>query len=142
VGPLLKKLKQLTDEFTLTNKITFIENIPQIEVYSYMKSSQLIVLPYSNEPFGLTILEAMACEKPIITGMTGGIPEFFKNGRNGLMVNPIKAPLLYEAILTLYANTEKMEFFKLNNKTDVTNFSWEKVTELYLDMFKKILSVL
>jgi hypothetical protein len=64
-----------------------------IDVYSLEEmrklyaASWLCVYPSTlGEPFGLTMLEAMACAKPMIITNVGGMPEIIKDGINGFVV--------------------------------------------------------
>ena len=43
----------------------------------------------ASEPFGLTMLEALASAKPIVVTKTGGMPEIIKDGINGFII-PVK----------------------------------------------------
>lgn len=42
-----------------------------------------------NEPFGLSVIEAMACGTPVIAFNKGSMPELIENGRNGFLVNTV-----------------------------------------------------
>ena len=44
--------------------------------------------PVEPEAFGLVLIEAMACERPIVSVSLGGIPEVVHHGRNGLLARP------------------------------------------------------
>ncbi|GIW61504.1 MAG: hypothetical protein KatS3mg089_0356 [Patescibacteria group bacterium] len=41
------------------------------------------------EPFGLTIIESMACGSPVIGFSIGSIPEIIQNGKTGFVVNSV-----------------------------------------------------
>ena len=56
----------------------------------------------SVEGYGLTLLEANACGKPVIAGDSGGCIEAVRNGMNGLVVDPMNLLELTEAILRLH----------------------------------------
>ncbi len=53
------------------------------------------------EPFGLVILEAMACNTPVIAASVDGIPEIIKHNENGWLVPAQDEGELVEAILDL-----------------------------------------
>ena len=53
------------------------------------------------EPFGRTLLEAMACGKAVVGPNAGGIPEFVQHGNNGLLYEMGKAGALADAVLSL-----------------------------------------
>lgn len=51
----------------------------------FYSAGDCFVIPSLQEVFGLTALEAMACETPIVGFSTGGIPEMVRSGENGLL---------------------------------------------------------
>ncbi len=53
------------------------------------------------EPFGRTLLEAMACGRAVVGPAAGGVPEFVRHGENGLLYELGNAEELEAAILTL-----------------------------------------
>ena len=42
-----------------------------------------------NEPFGLSVIESMACGTPVIAFNRGSMPELIENGKNGFLVNTV-----------------------------------------------------
>ena len=91
----------------LENTIVFTGFIPYSQVPEYLQLADISVLPSMwEEPFGLTIVEAMAVGLPLITTRSGGIPEICEGvavivERNNIVKN------LADAILYLYQDTEK-----------------------------------
>jgi glycosyltransferase involved in cell wall biosynthesis len=75
------------------------QDVPQL-----MNAFDIVVLPSLWEPFGLAIVEAMACAKPVVATRVGGIPEIVEHGRTGLLVPPATAAPLAEALLSLIEN--------------------------------------
>ncbi len=68
----------------------------------------IFVLPSLREGLGLAILEAMACDKPVIATNVGGIPEIVKDGINGLLVSPEDPDALYRAMNELLNDREML----------------------------------
>jgi len=66
-GPEKTKLKALTRRLGLDKNIKFMDFMLKEKVYSFMKSSELFVLPSVLEGFGITVIEANACGLPVIT---------------------------------------------------------------------------
>lgn len=58
------------------------------------------------EPFGMVLIEAMVCGKPVIASRTGGIPEVVADGETGLLVPPGNAEALRAAMADLLAHPE------------------------------------
>jgi glycosyltransferase involved in cell wall biosynthesis len=59
------------------------------------------------EPFGRTIVEAMACGRPVIASRAGGAAEIFDHGRDAIGVPPGDAEALAAAIISLAARPEE-----------------------------------
>ena len=69
-GPEGRALQALTSALELHDRVSFsgwIEDVP-----TFLADAQLFVLPSRDEPFGIALLEAMACGIPIVTTRTTG----------------------------------------------------------------------
>jgi len=53
-----------------------------------LSTADLALLPSANEGFGLSALEAMACETPVVASCVGGLPEFIEHGVSGFLHPP------------------------------------------------------
>lgn len=69
-----------------------------------LRKSNVVVLPSYNEGVPISLLEAMAYGKGIITTPVGGIPEIVEHGKNGLLIEPGNNNGLFEAILSYINN--------------------------------------
>ena len=79
VSPYAERLRELTR--TLTNQIVFTGYVNYSLMADIYNMADVVVLPSIwEEPAGMTIIEAMACKKPVITTFSGGIPEYTGNG--------------------------------------------------------------
>ena len=89
-----------------------------------------------------TLLEAMACEKPVVATKATGIIDVINDGENGFLV-PFHSPkLLADKIKWVLDNTGiAMKIGKEAKKTVEHNYSLEKtipmIEELYLQLFNK-----
>ena len=94
---------------TIVDKIVFTGFVPYNQVPNYLQIADIAVLPSMwEEPFGLTIIEAMAVGLPLITTRSGGITEICEGvatiiERDSIVNN------LTAAILDLYHNPEKRD---------------------------------
>lgn len=92
---------------TIEDRIVFTGFIPYSQMPNYLQLADIAALPSMwEEPFGLTILEAMAAGLPLITTRSGGIPEICEGIATILDRNKVVSHLV-TAIIDLYNNPEK-----------------------------------
>lgn len=74
----------------------------------YHSLLSIAVFPSINdsESFGVSVLEASACEVPIVASRIGGLPEVVQDGITGILVPPKDEAALAEAIEKLVLNAE------------------------------------
>jgi len=80
-GPERQSIEQLCRQLGLCEQIRFLGKQDAIE--ELLAIADLFVLPSEKESFGLSALEAMACEVPVISSNTGGLPEVNIDGETG-----------------------------------------------------------
>ncbi|MEM2522664.1 MAG: glycosyltransferase family 4 protein [Candidatus Bathyarchaeia archaeon] len=85
------------------HEIKYLGAMEQIELVEWYQKASLFILPSFAEGTPVTILEALACETPVIATPVGGIPEIIKNHETGILVRP-EAHHLAEAIQYLIEN--------------------------------------
>lgn len=98
-GPLRAKHEELARDLGLDGKVLFQGPKSRAEVGALLRFCDLFVLPSRSESFGLVIIEAMACGKPVVASAVGGIPEIIQQGENGILVEPENPAALAEAII-------------------------------------------
>jgi glycosyltransferase involved in cell wall biosynthesis len=79
--------------------VGFIKNVRKV-----MLACDLVVQPSLYEPFGMTLLEAMACAKPVLCTRVGGMPEVVVADETALIVPPDEAMQLAEGLRALLSN--------------------------------------
>lgn len=91
----------------IQDRIVFTGFVPYSKVPNYLQTADIAVLPSMwEEPFGLTIVEAMAAGLPLVTTRSGGIPEICE-GVATIVEKENVVNNLKEAILDLYHHPEK-----------------------------------
>ena len=102
---------------SIKDNIVFTGFIPYKYVPSYLKLADIAVVPSMwDEPFGLTVLEAMAAGLPLITTRSGGIPEIC-NGVANIVERDNIVDNLVNSILTLYKDSSiRMKLSTLSKK--------------------------
>lgn len=120
-GHLKQDLVKLTKKLKLEDKVVFAGTIENI--VPAMKTFNLFVLPSLSEAFGITLLEAMKAEVPIVATRVGGIPEIITNKLNGILVEPKQPKKLSAAILNLINDKRLQRKLVGNYPTTLKKFS-------------------
>lgn len=131
-------------------------DVHRLELASHYQTSKLFLFPLQwEEPFGLTLIESMACGTPIVAYARGSIPEIVKDGVTGYIVNSSDANIrgnwiikktgiegLCEAVERIYAMPEtEYRQMRLNCRAHVEkNFTVEHMVDQYVEVYKEILA--
>lgn len=95
------------------------------EVYQYLNSSDIFVLPSYEESFGIVYLEAMSCKLPVIATENEGISDIIEDGVNGLLIKKQDEEDLYANIVKLIENPNKRNEISENGYNSAIGLSWE-----------------
>jgi len=71
-----------------------------------LQHARLVVLPSESEGLPLSILEAMACERPVLVTKTGALTELIRHGHNGFLIQTRTARALAEQIRQVLSRTD------------------------------------
>ncbi|HMG36863.1 MAG TPA: N-acetyl-alpha-D-glucosaminyl L-malate synthase BshA [Blastocatellia bacterium] len=85
-GPEREDAQTLARQLGVGDQVAFLGKQPQSVIRDYLSIADLFLLPSLSESFGLSALEAMACEVPVITTRVGGLPEVVEEGRCGFLL--------------------------------------------------------
>lgn len=138
-GPDRFIVSNMIDQLGLREKVIFLgkqENVAEI-----LSISDLLILPSEKESFGLVLLEAMACEVPVVATNIGGIPEVVIHNETGFLceVGNIDNMANY-SIQILQDEKLHAQFVQHGLKRARTHFHSEKIVNDYETIYKQILS--
>ena len=122
-GPLSKKLKKKVDEENIRDVIF---TGARKDVENIIPCCDFLILPSFSESFGLVLIEALACGKPVIGSDVGGITEII-NDDVGLFINPNKVSSIAKAIDKLVNDTDLRSVLSLNARNRAKDFSEVKI---------------
>ena len=90
------------------------------------------------EGFGLALLEASACGKPVIAGRSGGVPDAVQDGITGLLVNPIDSEAVAVAIVKVLREAGVANTMGENGRTWVeSEMNWTRAADEFEQAMKK-----
>jgi glycosyltransferase involved in cell wall biosynthesis len=87
-GPLRDELEELASSLGIRHQTMFLGTQGASEVARLLHGCETMVLPSRMEPFGIVLIEAMACKTPVVASDVGGIPEIIEHEVNGILVEP------------------------------------------------------
>jgi glycosyltransferase involved in cell wall biosynthesis len=94
------------------------------------------------EPFGLTIVEAMACGRAVIVSREGGAAEIFTDGENALGFQPRDSASLGAAIVSLASDTDgRARLGERARQTVLERFSRERLSREILAIYGRVLAL-
>jgi glycosyltransferase involved in cell wall biosynthesis len=100
-------------------------------------SMDIFVFPSIWEGFGLALIQAMACGRPVISTKTGIAPEIIVSGENGILVTAGNPDELSDAVIKLLSNGKSAEGMGEAAKKLVTErFSEKKMVEGYEKVYE------
>lgn len=132
----IRSLKDKAEK--IEEKIVFTGFVPYQNIPDYLHLADIAVLPSMwEEPFGLTIVEALASGLPLITTKSGGIPEICESvativDREDIVNN------LASAIHNLYDNPEKCKQMRKASIERAKLFDKEKYAENFFAAIEKL----
>ena len=112
----------------------------QEAVEELLAIADLFILPSETESFGLAALEAMACEVPVISTNTGGIPEINIQGVTGYLSNVGDVEDMAKNAMLILKDEETLKQFKKNAIMQANKFSLENILPQYEAYYKKVLA--
>ncbi|GEM_PF-798073 len=136
-GSRRKSLENLVKELGLENKVIFAGELSgDALIFFYNACSLFIMVPRyirergDVEGFGTVFLEANACGKPVIAGMSGGVSEAVIDGETGILVDPENVEQIRDAVLLLLEDEEYAKKLGRKGLSRVRyEFSWESRAE-------------
>lgn len=134
-GPDRNKLASLIDEYELNEKVQIHGNVDHPE--KFLNDSILYIHTAKYEPFGLVLIEAMACGLPVVCTDGKGNRDLIQEGANGFMVWERDPKLLAEKIELLINDVEKRKEMGIYARKFSEDFGIEQYSIKLLELYNK-----
>ena len=118
-GPLFKKLRKKVDEENIRDVI-FTGSRDDVE--NIIPSCDVLILPSFSESFGLVLIEALACGKPVIGSDVGGITEIITKDV-GLLVDPNNVVSIAKATDKILIDKDLKLIYSMNARNRALDFA-------------------
>lgn len=138
-GPERSNIEKVCRELSVCNKVTYLGKQEAIE--EILSICDLFILPSESESFGLSALEAMACEVPVISTNAGGLPEVNIHGVTGFLSDIGNYEEMAANALTLLEDDEMLLKFRKNALEQAKTFDLNTVLDQYAAVYEEMIHV-
>ncbi len=138
-GPLKNHLQNKVKSMDLTKNIFFLGKLEKKEIYSRIKSSKIFVFPSILEGFGIVVIEAFACGKPVIAvkHKWNASHTLISENENGL-VSKNNSKSFATRILKILQNSSLRNKMSKNALQISKAYDWDKKATELEELYKKI----
>ena len=140
-GDARQGLERLAETLGVRGAVDFAGFLGGDDLVEAYRSASMLVLPSLTdaESFGMTLVEAMACGRPVIGSRIGGIPDVIEDEVTGLIVPPGDASALAAACLRILRDGELADRLGARGREEVVqSHRWATGLERYLELFRRL----
>jgi N-acetyl-alpha-D-glucosaminyl L-malate synthase BshA len=138
-GPDRSNCEHLCRELKICDDVQFLGK--QAEIIPLLSASDLFLMPSQSESFGLSALEAMACELPVVSSSVGGLPELIVHGETGYIAEIGDIERMAKYAIELLTNESRYKLFaSASRRRAVGLFDMNTIVDQYEQYYKEILS--
>jgi glycosyltransferase involved in cell wall biosynthesis len=141
-GELLSYYRDIAARLGLSENVEFLGFVPEERLVEHYNRCDAFVLPSvssEQEGFGIVLLEAMACEKPVIGTDIVGVAEDVSRCNAGKIVRPRDAKALADAILDIVRDEEAAEKMGERGRRLVEEkYAWKRIGRKMLSIYEEV----
>ena len=121
------------------DRIEFHESVSQEALLQFYSDADVVVLPSRNEGWGLSLMEAMACRKPVVAARVGGVPEMVRHGVDGFLVESGDVAGLARDISSVLLDRDLATRMGAAGRERVAAYSWADSARRTADAYARAL---
>ena len=125
----------------LSERVRFLGSVPHKELVPTYQAADVIVNPSVSESFGISVIEGMACGKPVVGTRIGGMCELIMNGTTGMLVEAEASAELGQALISVLEDPQRARQMGLEGrKRAVEQYSWEARAKRLMAFYDKVVA--
>jgi glycosyltransferase involved in cell wall biosynthesis len=137
-GPLREQLSNLVSDLGVAETVSFVGH--RSDVGDLLAAADLVALPSLWEGLSISLLEAMAAGKPVVTTAIGSNREVTNDGETAVLVPPKDAQSLAAAIRALAPDRERLaELGRRGRSAQLERYTLQRMLDSYLDEYDRLL---
>lgn len=129
-GYMKKQLEDRANQLGVSHACRFLGSMkPDGDLINLFKSTDCVVVPSRNEPFGIVVLEGWAAGKPVVATVNGGPREFVTHNKNGYLIYDNPESIAW-GIKEVFSNFDHAKWMGEQGRvTAAYGFSWDRIAE-------------
>jgi glycosyltransferase involved in cell wall biosynthesis len=140
-GALERQIREQVSRLGLADAVAFLGHQPQSRLPALYAASDVVVLSSKFDNSPNCVLEANACERPVVATRVGGVPRYVTEGKNGLLADGGDASGFAGAILELLGDPERSREMGLAGRQRILErHSWRKSAEKLVALYDRLLA--
>ena len=136
-GVLREKLIRRSIDMGINNKVKFLGIVNREDMPDLLNKCNVFVLVSTNETFGVSYIEALACGCPVIATKNGGAEELV-NESNGILVEVDSKTEIINALKYIYHNYNKFNCMRIS-KDCIKKYNESNIYREILDVYSSVI---
>lgn len=139
-GDLRPALEGLAASRLLADRVDFLGWVTGPDLVRLYQKARVVTIPSIYEPFGMTALEALACQRPVVASRTGGLREIVRSGVSGYLAQPQDELDLAQWLMTLLSSAELRHRMGTAGLADVSRecYAWSEIAKRYVGFYRSL----
>jgi len=129
----------LAERAGVSEMIEFHESVSQEQLMQMYSDCDVCALPSRMEGWGLSLMEAMACRKPVVATDVGGVPELVSDGVEGFLVPPGDPKIMADALVRLLKDPSLRNRMGKAGAETVLRYSWDETARTVIGAYEAVL---
>jgi len=137
-GPMRKAVERGIKKLNLGNRVKTLGWKNGVQKKALLHACNVYVLPSLFDPMPVSLLEAMACSKPVIVSNVGGMRNTV-NKKSGIKIPAGNIEKMVDAIIFMLENPGKAKEMGINARKRIEEFyDWKVIAKKYIEFFNKV----
>jgi glycosyltransferase involved in cell wall biosynthesis len=134
------RLEQLARTLSIADEVDFLGHQPYQGIAHYHNMLDIYINLSEMESFGVSVLEASSCERPVVASDTGGLREVVRHGDTGYLVEPGNVEQAAQAVRRLILDPRLRQRLGANGRQWVKeHYSFSQSIDKMLSLYGQII---
>jgi len=136
-----RSLARLAGALDIQDRVTFTGPVDQEVLPNYYSASDLLAVPSHYESFGLVVLEALACGRPVVATPVGAVETIIRPGINGLIVGRPSRDMVAQGIARVLKEFCDAGFDPGKIRATVADCGWNRVAAAVGETYAELIRI-